>query len=496
VRSKAAEMKWRLPARHSGRGVAIICQHGSVADSVLCNDRSLPIGFFICVDAELRPSLGEMIDRLAKDERVSAFGLCLQDGAELAQLAGAIERARSFGKPMAMMTTRPADPVRLAAQTHSSRLGPPLGLDELLDSFCTQSGIARCRSLASFCETLKVFHTGGPLPGGRVLLAGASGGAMAMTADAARDSKLQFPPIPENQSAELQYLLTDKVAIANPLDFHSHNWFDSASMLAMFSCLHQSGFDATALVIDCPPTDRADATTYLNVIDQFIATYPGPPRRAVVLSSLPESLPTSIREKCLAARIAPLQGQKEGLEALDLARQVGEAWQNGSCVTLRIPARPSSAIAGTVRSSECSFAQLGIAGIRSLPEEAISDSVAEMFINIKVDRQFGQVLVVGSAGALGELLPEHAVLFSPFTQQSVESALERLKVWQLLTGFRGRPAGDIAAVIDVVLACCRFALSAVDSLIDLEINPLRVRPAGKGVTAVECRICEIEQCPQ
>ena len=34
---------------------------------------------------------------------------------------------------------------------------------------CAQAGVARCESLASLCETLKVLHLGGPLPGRRVL---------------------------------------------------------------------------------------------------------------------------------------------------------------------------------------------------------------------------------------------------------------------------------------------------------------------------------------
>jgi acetyl-CoA synthetase len=493
------------------RGVAIVCQHGSVADRLLFNARSLPLGYLICVGAELRLSVEQMIDHLAMDERVSAFGLYLQDISDLAHFAGAIETARSAGKPVALIYTGRVHTVRIADHSHSSHLGPPIGTDEVFDSFCRQSGIARCRSLASFCETLKVFHTGGPLPGERVLLAGASGGAMAMTVDAARDSELKFPPLPAIYAAELRDLLTDKVAIANPLDFHSHNWFDSASMLAMFSCLHRSGFDATAFVIDCPPMDRADATTYLNVIDQYIAAYPGPPGRAVILSSIPESLPASIREKCLAAGITPLQGQREGLEALELARQVGEEWRNGSCVTLRIPARPLWAMAAaTERSGESSLAELGIAGPRShpasakdavgkaqgnglLPEEVVADCVAEVFIRITIDRQFGQVLAVGSSGALGELLPEHVLLLPPFTRRSVEAAFERLKVWKLLMGFRGRSAGDVAAMIDVVLACTGFAQSKVNSLIDLEINPLVVRPAGKGVIAVDSRIRTIEQ---
>ena len=62
----------------------------------------------------------------------------------------------------------------------------------MFDAFCRQAGVARCDTLAALCETLKLFHTGGPLGGRRVLIMGASGGDMAMTADVARALDLDF----------------------------------------------------------------------------------------------------------------------------------------------------------------------------------------------------------------------------------------------------------------------------------------------------------------
>ena len=96
-----------------------------------------------------------------------------------------------------------------------------------------------------------------------------------MTADASRNLGLTFPPFPATPKAQLQELLTDKVTIANPFDFHTHVWFDAPAMNRLFSLAQRAGFDATAFMLDCPPEDRADPSAYVAAIDHFFAVYPG-----------------------------------------------------------------------------------------------------------------------------------------------------------------------------------------------------------------------------
>ena len=113
----------------------------------------------------------------------------------------------------------------------------------------------------------------------------------------------------------------------------------------MFSVVQRAGFDAVGFMIDCPSAAKADRASYIAAIEEFIAAYPGAgataksPTRAAVICSLPESLDAKTREMCLAAGVVPLQGQRQALEALDLAASVGEAWASGARVELRTPAR-------------------------------------------------------------------------------------------------------------------------------------------------------------
>jgi acetyl-CoA synthetase len=532
-------------------GVALICQSGTIALNLLFNQRSLPIGYVLTVGNQTRLAVEDLIELLAEDERVTAFGLYVEGVKDCDRFARAIDKARSARKPIAMVK---AGRTEAAARTARSHTGSLAGADTVFDSFCRQAGIARCDSLATLCETLKIFHAGGPLPGRSVLVLGASGGDMAMTADSARDLGLAFPTLPAQTIQSLRDILSDKVSIANPFDFHTHIWFDRPAMRAMFSVVQRAGYDAVGFMLDCPPADQADPASYIAAVEEFIAAVPGAPARTAVISSMPESLSAQTRELCLAAGVVPLQGQRQALEALDLAGAVGEAWVAGTRVELKKRSgsgRPNdlgrtltehdgkSALAAfgvrvprsriahrqdvveaaqaigfpvVIKASSTALEHKSDVGgvvlnVRSpadaaaaaqrlarlsdtlLVEEMVTDGVAELLIGITVDPQFGQVLVIGAGGVLTELLRDTITLLPPFKASSIESALKSLAVGKLLVGgFRGRPPADVEALVQIALACTHYAEANVDTLLELDINPVIVRAAGQGAVAVDALI--------
>ena len=342
------------------RGVALICQSGTIALNLLFNDRSLPIGYVITVGNQTRLAVEDMIELLTAEERVTAFGIYIEGIKDVARFTAAVDRARAAGKPVALVKAGRTEAAARTARTHTGALA---GADVVFDAFCRQAGIARCDSLATLCETLKIFHTGGPLAGRRVLVMGASGGDMAMTADASRQLGLQFPPFPAASAAQLREILGDRVTIANPFDFHTHIWFDRPALRSLFSVVQRAGFDAVGLMVDCPPEEQADPASYFAVIEEYIATLAGTPCRAAIICSLPESLAAGTREKCLAAAIAPLQGQREALEALDLAGAVGQVWSDGGGVRLLLAQRRTPSGAASALNEQQGKAALAAFGV-------------------------------------------------------------------------------------------------------------------------------------
>lgn len=125
---------------------------------------------------------------------------------------------------------------------------------------------------------------------------------------------------------------------------------------------------------------------------------------------------------------------------------------------------------------------------RFLVERMAGGAVAEMIVGVKRDESFGLALVVGSGGVLVELVHDSATLLLPTDRPAVVEALGSLKVATLLSGYRTGRKGDFDAAIDAVMAVADFAAAHRDRLIELDVNPLLVLPAGEGVVAVDALV--------
>lgn len=118
-----------------------------------------------------------------------------------------------------------------------------------------------------------------------------------------------------------------------------------------------------------------------------------------------------------------------------------------------------------------------------LVQEMVTDGV-EVVLSCLRKTDFGPVLSIGSGGVAIELYRDVTYLALPVTPTQVETALKKLKLWTLLNGFRGAPRTDIPALVDAAVQFGNMIL-ATPSLIEAEINPLLVRPEGKGLAAVD-----------
>jgi acetate---CoA ligase (ADP-forming) len=268
---------------------------------------------------------------LCDDPRVTAFGLYLEgikDPARFARGRGARARRGQADRRRQIRAHGRRGAHRAQPHRRARRRRPGVRV------FLPPGGLARCDTLSTLVETLKVFHAGGPLAG-KVLIMGASGGDMAMTADVARSLDLEFAPIPPSETAVLRELLTRRVTVANPFDIHTYLWFDPPALGRVFATVLHAGFDAVGFMLDCPPDGKSDTAAFDAVIDVFIDAARGAPTRAALIASLPETLGARIREHCLSGGVVPLQGQREALEAL--------AWRAPSARPGRAPGSATAA---------------------------------------------------------------------------------------------------------------------------------------------------------
>jgi acetyl-CoA synthetase len=123
---------------------------------------------------------------------------------------------------------------------------------------------------------------------------------------------------------------------------------------------------------------------------------------------------------------------------------------------------------------------------RFLLEEMIGGAVAELIVGVTRDPQFGLCLTIGAGGIFVELLRQSVQLLLPASRADIERALERLALYPVLQGYRGRPAADLAALVDAIEAIAGFAMDNAERLSELDVNPLLA--LADGAVAVDALI--------
>jgi hypothetical protein len=101
----------------------------------------------------------------------------------------------------------------------------------------------------------------------------------------------------------------------------------------------------------------------------------------------------------------------------------------------------------------------------------------------------GTAILLGMGGIAAELFKDTTMRLLPpdggLTCDEAIAMARELISWPLLNGFRGAPKADVDALIDSIVAFARMTAQFEERLVEAEINPLFVLPAGQGVRAAD-----------
>ena len=313
----------QVAGNQTNSGIAFICQSGTIGNTISFNHRSLPIGYIISVGNQTCITIENTIDYVLDDRRVTAIGIYAEGFSNIELLVQVLKKAKEKKVPIAIVKVGRS---KLATETIMSHTGSLSGKEEIYDTLFEQMGVARCNTLAELCETLKIFHTIGALKGNKVAIMGPSGGDMAMTGDISEGLAINYSPIPKAIANNLKKVNHKGVVISNPFDLQTYNWNDPESLKKTFDLILKADFNLVALMLDFPNIDDLDINEWEMIIDKFLLSTKEKNKFTAIIASLPETLPRSIREKCLKSGVAPLQGLKESLYAIHSSILTGNAW--------------------------------------------------------------------------------------------------------------------------------------------------------------------------
>jgi acyl-CoA synthetase (NDP forming) len=119
-----------------------------------------------------------------------------------------------------------------------------------------------------------------------------------------------------------------------------------------------------------------------------------------------------------------------------------------------------------------------------LVQEMVGGGV-ELIAGIKVEPDFGPFILVGMGGVMAELLKDVALRPAPVSPAEAIEMVEGLRGAPLLHGFRGAPEADLEALGEAIAALSRLAADRADEIVELDVNPLIVRPRGEGAKVAD-----------
>ena len=529
------------PDQHGGRavdtGVAIVTQSSNIMINLSMQQRGLPIAYALTAGNQAQTSLAALGRAVLDDPRVTALGLYIEGIGDLKDFENLARHASTLNKAIVALKVGWSEQAQQATISHTASLA---GSATSADALLARLGVARVNSLAEMVEALKILHQVGPLAGKRLVSASCSGGEASLMADTAhrQQNGVVFPALNQTQRDGLRSVLGEKVALANPLDYHTYVWGNLPAMADVYSAILDAPIDFGIIVVDFPRADRCDGAAWDYVIEAAQIAQKRTSKAVALLASLPENMPEDRALQIAKAGLVPLCGLEVGLAAIASVASVHPVPEASVIAAPRLcqthildeveskailaeygvdlphfivvaqgslpetlpfsypvvlkaigenhKSEMGGVIIGLSNRAKLEIAMLEMDQPRYIIEELITDPIAELLVGIVGDQVHGYVLTLAAGGVLTELLRDSVSLSLPVNQIDILAALQRLKLAPMLAGYRGKPAVDKAALVRAVLAMQACVLDRRTSLAEIEINPLILTP--KSAVAVDALI--------
>ena len=112
----------------------------------------------------------------------------------------------------------------------------------------------------------------------------------------------------------------------------------------------------------------------------------------------------------------------------------------------------------------------------------------EVILGVNNDPLFGPAVMFGLGGIFAEVMKDVSFRLCPVTQSEAMAMIREIHAFPILDGARGKPRADLDALAAAIMRLSALAIDLKDEVAELDINPLFVFPAGRGVKAGDALI--------
>jgi acyl-CoA synthetase (NDP forming) len=506
-------------------------------------DRGLRFSYGITSGNEADLDLADYLNFLVDDSDTRQIALFIEGIRRPQAFMQAAGRALEAGKPIIAIKTGATQKSRAAAQSHTGAIG---GDYAAYLAMCERYGIRNCTSLDDMLETALAFDSGRLPKGPRIGFVTTSGGTVDLLYDYAEQEGAVMPEYSEQTLKNLVPFMQEGIEPKNPLDLgipmglkHAAGVLDVVSrdpnvdMVAWAAMLPSKagawegveelqnllkrtdkpilGFGRMSyqMTPEAVEAQKSAGFPFVQGLEPtlramnalwFHAARRG--RRPKAPSPAPPSDLSPATLDAALARYGIMLPKSRNVATAGEAGAAAEAIGFPIVLKIRSPDILHKTEAGGVvldlhsseavqRAAEGLLVSAGnthpgarIEGF--LVQEMVSG--VEAIVGARHDSLYGPLVLVGAGGVLVELANDAALRLLPVTPSDVTAMIDGLKLNKLLTGFRGRPAADRAALETTVLALAQFYLDHRARIEDVEINPLMARANGRGAVAVDVRV--------
>ena len=106
--------------------------------------------------------------------------------------------------------------------------------------------------------------------------------------------------------------------------------------------------------------------------------------------------------------------------------------------------------------------------------QAMAPPGHELVMGLRIDRQFGPLVMLGSGGIFVELFADAVAALAPVAADQAARMMQKLRSHTVLRGYRGRPGYDIAAAVDVLRRLSELGSDLAEDIAEADINPVIV----------------------